>query len=160
MAKTMGVSRIRKNMSKAIEIFATAGTFDNPSVDKGVTNAISSKSSSSSSSNSSSSSSSSSNSRANNQNIAKEKIQSEIEGKFMKTSQLSSDAVKPRTPSKEQSKRQSEEKQKIREQYEAFMNLKKMNDDHEDNQKLQQYTELNSDILTLLSTIKGSSASK
>jgi hypothetical protein len=46
------------------------------------------------------------------------------------------------------------EKKKIKAQYEQFMNMKKKTDTHPDNETLQQYTDLNDDIQSLLSSLQ------
>ena len=50
-------------------------------------------------------------------------------------------------------------KQKVKSQYETFLNMKKRADSHPDNKTVQQYTELNDDIKSLLSSIQQTSSS-
>ncbi len=45
------------------------------------------------------------------------------------------------------------EKKKVKAQYEQFMSMKKQTDAHPDKETLQQYSDLNSDIQSLLASI-------
>lgn len=149
--KSAAISRIRKSISYSIERFAISGLFEVPAGAK-VKKSLK---------------------EGKDQNLQKpapsgttKRPASTSENKSIANNSQSRPSVadagsnlpeqKPKThlPMTAEEKAK-QEKQKMKEQYEAFMNLKKKTETHPDVQSINQYTDLNDDIMSLISSIKG-----